>query len=74
MTKRSARTKGRRQGGANADGIASEPCGPSMPDPRDLPPRQGGALKGKIWVADNFDEFDEELDELFYGPKGCDEQ
>ncbi len=35
----------------------------------DLPPRQPGALKGKIWIADNFDDFDEELEELFYGPK-----
>jgi prevent-host-death family protein len=35
----------------------------------EMPPRQPGALKGKIWIADNFDEFDEELEELFYGPK-----
>jgi prevent-host-death family protein len=34
-----------------------------------LPPRQPGALKGKIWIADNFDDFDEELDEMFYGGK-----
>ena len=34
-----------------------------------LPPRQPGALKGKIWIADNFDEFDEELEEMFYGSK-----
>jgi prevent-host-death family protein len=34
----------------------------------DLPPRKPGALKGKIWIADNFDEFDEELEEMFYGP------
>jgi prevent-host-death family protein len=33
----------------------------------ELPPRRPGALKGKIWIADNFDEFDEELEELFYG-------
>jgi len=32
-----------------------------------LPPRQPGALKGKIWIADNFDEFDKELEEMFYG-------
>jgi len=35
----------------------------------ELPPRQPGALKGKIWIADNFDEFDEELEEMFYGSK-----
>ena len=32
-----------------------------------LPPRQPGALKGKIWIADNFDEFDKDLEEMFYG-------
>jgi prevent-host-death family protein len=35
----------------------------------DLAPRQGGQLKGKIWIAPNFDEFDKELEELFYGPE-----
>jgi prevent-host-death family protein len=35
----------------------------------ELPPRQGGQLKGKIWIAPNFDEFDKELEELFYGPE-----
>jgi len=35
----------------------------------ELPPRQPGILKGKIWIADNFDDFDEELEEMFYGPK-----
>jgi hypothetical protein len=30
-------------------------------------PRQAGQLKNKIWIADNFDEFDEELERLFYG-------
>jgi prevent-host-death family protein len=35
----------------------------------ELPPRQGGQLKGKIWIADDFDEFDKELEELFYGPE-----
>ena len=34
----------------------------------ELPPRKPGALKGKIWIADNFGEFDEELEEMFYGP------
>jgi prevent-host-death family protein len=34
----------------------------------DLPPRQPGALKGKSWIADNFDDFDAELEEMFYGP------
>lgn len=34
-----------------------------------LAPRQPGALKGKIWIADNFDDFDAELEEMFYGSK-----
>jgi prevent-host-death family protein len=35
----------------------------------ELPPRKCGALKGKIWIAENFGEFDKELEELFYGPE-----
>jgi prevent-host-death family protein len=37
------------------------------PMKQELPPRRPGALKGKIWIADNFDEFDQELEEMFYG-------
>jgi prevent-host-death family protein len=33
----------------------------------ELQPRRPGALKGKIWIADNFDDFDAELEGLFYG-------
>jgi prevent-host-death family protein len=33
----------------------------------DLAPRRPGALKGKIWIADNFEAFDEELEALFSG-------
>lgn len=32
-----------------------------------LKPRQPGLWKGKIWVADDFDEEDEEINKLFYG-------
>lgn len=31
------------------------------------PPREPGLLKGKIWMADDFDEFTPELEEMFYG-------
>jgi hypothetical protein len=31
------------------------------------PPGRPGALKGKLWIADNFDELDEELEDMFYG-------
>jgi prevent-host-death family protein len=30
-------------------------------------PRKLGGLEGKIWMADDFDETDEELIDLFYG-------
>jgi prevent-host-death family protein len=44
-----------------------KPVAKLSPVEKELPPRQPGALKGKIWIADNFDEFDEELEEMFYG-------
>ena len=30
-------------------------------------PRKFGLWKGKIWVSDDFDEEDEEINKLFYG-------
>jgi len=48
---------------------AGEPMVKLVPYQQDLTPRQGGQLKGKIWIADNFDEFDEELESMFYGKK-----
>lgn len=47
---------------------AGEPMVKLVPYQQDLTPRKGGQLKGKIWIADNFDEFDEELEEMFNGP------
>ena len=32
-----------------------------------LEPRKPGALKGKIWVSEDFDDEDEEINKLFYG-------
>ena len=46
-----------------------KPVAKLSPVDEHLSPRQPGALKGKIWIADNFDEFDEELEEMFYGSK-----
>jgi prevent-host-death family protein len=46
-----------------------KPVAKLSPMAEELPPRKPGILKGKIWIADNFDEFDEELEEMFYGPK-----
>lgn len=34
-----------------------------------LTPRQGGQLQGQITIADNFDDFDDELEEMFYGKR-----
>ena len=34
-----------------------------------LKPRKLGLWKGKVWVADDFDEESEEINELFYGDK-----
>jgi prevent-host-death family protein len=48
---------------------AGEPMVRLTPIQPDLTPLQGGQLKGKIWIADNFDEFDEELEAMFYGGK-----
>lgn len=48
---------------------AGEPMVRLTPVQTDLAPRQGGQLKGKIWIADNFDAFDGELEEMFYGSK-----
>ena len=47
---------------------AGEPMVRLTPVQQDLTPRQGGQLKGKIWIADNFDEWDDELEEMFSGP------
>jgi hypothetical protein len=33
--------------------------------PGQLPPREGGQLKGKIWIADDFDELPKEIAEAF---------
>ena len=46
---------------------AGEPMVRLVPMHQDLTPRQGGQWKGQIWIADNFDEFDKELDDMFYG-------
>jgi hypothetical protein len=35
-------------------------------------PRRGGQWKGRVSIREQFDEFDEELDRLFYG--GCDDR
>ncbi|OWK34912.1 type II toxin-antitoxin system Phd/YefM family antitoxin [Fimbriiglobus ruber] len=38
-----------------------------IPVQQDVTPRQGGQLKGRILIAENFDRFDGEVERLFYG-------
>lgn len=45
-----------------------------VPEQRRREPRQPGSLKGKIWMSDDFDAPDPELEDLFYnGPVFPDE-
>ena len=37
-----------------------------VPVQKELTPRKPGALKGKIWISDDFTEESEEINELFY--------
>ena len=46
---------------------AGEPVVKLVPFKKKLKPRKPGLLKGKIFVPDNFDEEDEEINKLFYG-------
>ncbi|MDN5857377.1 MAG: type II toxin-antitoxin system Phd/YefM family antitoxin [Pseudonocardia sp.] len=40
-----------------------------VPEQRRREPRRPGSLKGKIWMSDDFDDPDPELEDLFYnGP------
>ena len=48
---------------------AGEPLVRLTPVQQDTTPRQGGQWKGKVQVAPDFDEFDVELERLFYGDR-----
>ena len=41
--------------------------GDKEPDFAHKKPRKPGLLKSKIWVSDNFDDEDEEINKMFYG-------
>lgn len=45
---------------------ANKPVITLNPYKEKLKPRKLGLLKGKIWVADDFDEEDKEINKLFY--------
>lgn len=46
---------------------AGKPIVKLIPYKKKLKPRKPGIWKGKIWVSDDFDEEDEEINRLFYG-------
>jgi len=46
---------------------SGEPLVRLTPVQQNLTPRQGGQWKGRVRIAENFGEFDDELDHLFYG-------
>lgn len=46
---------------------AGEPLVRLVPIQLDVQPRQGGQLRGKIWIADDFDAPDPEIERLFDG-------
>lgn len=45
---------------------AGKPVAKLSPYKEELKPRKPGLWKGKVWVADNFDDEDEEINKLFY--------
>ncbi|OGD93889.1 antitoxin [Candidatus Curtissbacteria bacterium RIFCSPHIGHO2_01_FULL_41_44] len=46
---------------------AGKPVVKLTPYKEELKPRKPGLWKGKIWVSDDFDEEDPEINKLFYG-------
>lgn len=46
---------------------AGKPVAKLSPADAELSSRQPGALKGKIWISEHFDDPDEELEKLIYG-------
>ena len=49
-------------------GRAGDPLVTLVPYRPPAEERKGGQLKGKIWMASSFDDFDEELQAMFSGP------
>ncbi len=46
---------------------AGKPVAKLVAYKEDLKPRKPGLWKGKVWVSDDFDDEDEEINKLFYG-------
>jgi prevent-host-death family protein len=45
---------------------AGEPLVRLVPVHQDTRPRQGGQLNGQVWIADDFDASDPEIEKLFH--------
>lgn len=46
---------------------AGEPLVRLVPVHQDTSPRQGGQLRGQIWMAEDFDAYSPEIEQLFAG-------
>jgi prevent-host-death family protein len=46
---------------------AGQPLVRLVPIEHDMQPRQGGQFRGRIWIADDFDAPDPEIEKLFSG-------
>jgi prevent-host-death family protein len=47
--------------------LSGEPVALVSPYQGELPPRQSGSMRGKIWIAEDFDAPDPEIEKLFSG-------
>lgn len=48
---------------------AGKPVAKLVAYKKELKPRKSGLWKGKVWISDNFDEEDKEINKMFYGSK-----
>jgi len=46
---------------------AGKPVAKLVPYKKTLKPRKPGLWKGKVWMSDDFNEEDKEINKLFYG-------
>ena len=46
---------------------AGQPLVRLVPIEQNMKPRQGGQMLGKIWIAEDFDAPDPEIEKMFYG-------
>ena len=53
-------------------GKAGKPVAKLVPFKEEKGRRQLGVWKGKVWIADDFDDTDEEIIRLFEGEDDCD--